>query len=68
VGSVIFDTIVPKVRCLATHANPRTGERDLEVMQTLIRAFRQQQPTFGIGMLSAGGGDIRIGDEVAVLD
>jgi uncharacterized protein len=68
VGGVIFETIVPKVRCLATHANPRTGERDLEVMQTLVRAFRQQQPTFGIGMLSAGGGEIRLGDAVAVLD
>ena len=67
-GGVIFETIVPKVRCLATHANPRTGERDLEVMPTLVRAFHQQQPTFGIGMLSAGGGDIRLGDEVAVLD
>jgi len=68
VGGVLFETIVPKVRCLATHANPQTGERDLEVMPTLVRAFHQQQPTFGIGMLSAGGGDIRLGDEVAVLD
>lgn len=68
VGGVNFETIVPKVRCLATHTNPRTGVRDLEVMQTLVGAFRQQQPTFGIGMLSAGGGEIRIGDAVAVLD
>jgi uncharacterized protein len=68
VGNVTFETIVPKVRCLATHANPRTGERDLEVMQTLVQAFRQQQPTFGIGMLSTNGGEMRIGDAVAVLD
>jgi uncharacterized protein YcbX len=62
VGNVEFETVVPKVRCLATHANPNTGERDLEVMQTLVRAFKQEQPTFGIGMLSNAGGEIRIGD------
>ena len=64
VGGVEFETVVPKVRCLATHANPLTGERDLEVMQTLVQAFQQQQPTFGVGMLSSGGGEIRLGDEV----
>jgi hypothetical protein len=68
VGGATFDIVVPKVRCLATHANPRTGERDLEVMQMLVRAFRQQQPTFGIGILSASGGEIRLGDAVTVLD
>jgi uncharacterized protein YcbX len=64
VGNVAFETAVPKVRCLATHANPLTGERDLEVMQTLLQAFKQQQPTFGVGMLSSAGGEIRIGDTV----
>jgi len=66
VGGVTFETIVPKVRCLATHANPRTGERDLQVMQTLVQAFKQQQPTFGIGLLSTAGGEIRIGDAVTI--
>lgn len=67
VGEVAFETVVPKVRCLATHANPLTGERDLPVMQLLVQKFGQQQPTFGIGMLSAAGGEIRIGDSVAVI-
>ena len=67
VGSVEFDVAKPEVRCLATHANPTTGERDLEVMQTLVRAFNQQQPTFGVGMLSRVGGEIRVGDAVKVL-
>ena len=44
VGVVTFATVVPKVRCLATHANPVTGERDLQVMQTLVRAFQQREP------------------------
>jgi hypothetical protein len=64
VGNVVFETIVPKVRCLATHANPLTGERDLQVMQVLVNAFAQKQPTFGVGMLSKAGGEIRVGDTV----
>ena len=64
VGGVEFETVVPKVRCLATHANPLTGERDLQVMQTLVKAFAQKEPTFGVGMLSAAGGEIRVGDSV----
>lgn len=67
VGGVSFESIVPKVRCLATHANPTTGERDLQVMQTLLRAFAQQQPTFGVGMLSKIGGEIRVGDDVKLV-
>ena len=66
VGAVTFATVVPKVRCLATHANPVTGERDLQVMQTLVRVFQQREPTLGIGMLSASGGQISVGDEVVV--
>lgn len=67
VGPVEFDVAKPEVRCLATHANPHTGERDLQVMQTLMKAFAQKEPIFGVGMLSASGGDIRIGDTVTPL-
>jgi uncharacterized protein YcbX len=66
VGDVAFETVVPKVRCLATHANPATGERDLQVMQMLVRMFAQKEPTFGVGMLSEAGGEIRVGDTVAL--
>ena len=68
IGEVEFEVTRPKVRCLATHANPATGERDLQVMQTLVRAFQQQQPTFAVALMTTGrGGDIRVGDEVSVL-
>ena len=67
VGALDFETVVPKVRCLATHANPATGVRDLQVMQTLVRAFSQREPTFGVGMLASVGGEIRIGDTVSVI-
>jgi len=68
IGGVEFDVVKPKVRCLATHANPVTGERDLQVMQQLMRAFSQKEPVLGIGMLTRGaGGEIRVGDGVSVI-
>ncbi|MGH8699280.1 MAG: MOSC domain-containing protein [Burkholderiales bacterium] len=69
VGRVEFDVVRRKVRCLATHANPRTGERDVPVMRVLTSAFAQQEPTFAVGMVTRGaGGEIRVGDEVRLLD
>lgn len=68
IGPVEFDVVQPKVRCLATHANPETGERDLPVMKILVSAFGQTEPTFGVGMLTRGpGGKIRVGDTVSVV-
>lgn len=68
IGGVIFDVARQKTRCLATHANPRTGERDRPLMTTLVSAFRQKEPTFAVGIVTSGaGGEIRVGDEVAVL-
>ena len=68
IGAVELEATRPKTRCLATHANPRTGERDLPVMQTLVRAFSQHDPTFAIALVASGrGGEIRVGDSVSVL-
>ncbi len=68
IGSVEFAVVKSKVRCLATHANPVTGERDLPVMKILMHAFAQKEPTFGVGMLTRGAaGDIHVGDTVSLL-
>lgn len=68
IGQVTFEVVKPKVRCLATHANPATGERDLPLLPTLTRAFAQEQPTFAVAMVTSGaGGQIRLGDEVSVM-
>jgi uncharacterized protein len=69
IGGVEFDVVKPKTRCLATHANPLTGERDLSVMQGLMRSFAQKESTLGVGMLTRGaGGEIRVGDSVSLID
>jgi uncharacterized protein YcbX len=68
IGKVEFDVVRPKVRCLATHANPQTGARDLPVMQTLVSAFQQEEPTFAVAIVTRGrGGEIRVGDQVELL-
>ena len=67
IGRVAFDVVKQKTRCLATHANPRTGERDLPVMKLLMSRFAQDDPTFAVGMVTSGpGGEIRVGDTVAL--
>jgi uncharacterized protein YcbX len=69
IGEVEFRAAEPKTRCLATHANPRTGQRDVPVMQTLLKAFPAQKPTLAIALLAgAGGGSIRVGDRIELLD
>ena len=64
VGDTVFDVANPVTRCLATHANPTTGKRDLPIMKTLLEVFPAARPTFAIMMTSEGGGRIRVGDEV----
>jgi uncharacterized protein YcbX len=56
IGRVEFDVVRHKTRCLATHANPRTGERDLPLMTMLVKSFSQKEPTFAVGMVTGGAG------------
>src|SRR5260221_1397264 len=68
IGEVEFEAVEAKARCLATHANPITGERDVPVMKTLLKAFPKKRPTFAIAMITSGrGGTIHIGDNVAIV-
>jgi len=77
IGDVRLTTAGPIVRCLATHANPDTGERDASVLKTLTGSLGQDEPTLGRLLILPGvsgavgddagvGGTIRVGDEVVV--
>jgi len=77
IGDVLLRTAGPIVRCLATHANPDTGERDASVLKTLTGSLGQDEPTLGrllvlpgisgaVGDPAGVGGTIRVGDEVLV--
>ncbi len=64
IGSATFEVTGEVVRCLATHANPVTGERDQDVMQTLTREFGQERPTMGVLAVPRAASVVRLGDEV----
>jgi uncharacterized protein len=69
IGAVEFDVVKPKTRCLATHANPDTGARDLPILTTLTQKMGQENPTFAVAIMpSRGGGRIHTGDRVVLLD
>jgi uncharacterized protein YcbX len=69
IGAVEFDVVKPKTRCLATHANPVTGERDLPILTTLTQKMGQENPTFAVAMIpTRSGGPIRLGDQVDQVD
>ena len=69
IGTVTFDVVRPKVRCLATHANPTTGGRDVPMLTTLTTVFGQEKPTFGVAMVpSQAGGHMHVGDPVTLVD
>lgn len=67
IGALDFDVTGPVVRCLATHANPDSGERDIEVMQLLTSVFGQAKPTMGVlAALRGRGGELAVGAGVTV--
>jgi MOSC domain-containing protein len=69
IGTVAFEVVRPKVRCLATHANPTTGARDVPILTTLTQVFGQEKPTFGVAMVpSQAGGRIHVGDLVTLVE
>lgn len=68
IGAVTFDVLRPAVRCLATHASPSEGVRDRDVMTTLVRAFGQERPSFGVHMYPRNGGSVRLGDAAEVVE
>lgn len=65
IGSAQFRVRDRVVRCLATTANPETGERDADTLKTLNENWGHQD--FSVYAEVITGGDIRLGDSVKVL-
>lgn len=55
----------PIERCLATTANPQTGQRDLDTLATLNGTFGHQD--FGVYAEITSAGTVKIGDTIEVL-
>lgn len=64
-GGAILKIVEPKVRCLATTANPATGERDADTLRALEALHGDRD--FGIYATVAEGGTVRRGDAVELL-
>jgi len=65
-GSTRFRVHAPIRRCLATHANPQSGERDQPILTTLTRRLGQEEPTLAVALVPLGPGEIHVGDELAL--
>lgn len=68
IGEVRFRGFAAKERCLATHANPETGARDLPVLKALLNSYDTKKPVFAISLMPENSGIIRIGDPVLCSD
>ena len=64
IGEVQFSIREQIVRCLATTANPKTGERDVDTLSALRTLGHQN---FGIYAEVIRGGEIKLGDRMEVL-
>lgn len=67
IGEIEFRVRKTVTRCLATHADPHSGERDIDIMGTLTRIIGQEQPQFAISMIAKSTGTVRLGDDVTIV-
>ncbi|WP_172330271.1 MOSC domain-containing protein [Mangrovicoccus sp. HB161399] len=65
IGSAVLQVVERNTRCLATHANPETGIRDLDILPTLSSSWGHRD--FGVYAKVVAKGEISVGDAVAVL-
>ena len=64
-GEAVLSVKEPIVRCLATTANPETGERDVDTLRILSSNWNHQD--FGIYAQVLKGGKVAVGDSLEVL-
>ncbi|SPH16539.1 hypothetical protein DEA8626_00048 [Defluviimonas aquaemixtae] len=64
-GGAVLKIVEPKERCLATTANPATGERDVETLRALNALHGDKD--FGVYATVVEGGTVRRNDAVGLL-
>lgn len=65
IGTAVLDIKEPITRCMAPTANPDTGQRDANILGTLIDRFGHQE--FGIYATVVESGHIKLGDSIEVV-
>ena len=69
IGDHEYRVVNPVTRCLTTHANPVSGERDMQVMDGLVDTNGVEAPTFAVRLEPSRRGlttSISLGDSVVV--
>ncbi|MGR3573046.1 MOSC domain-containing protein [Brevirhabdus sp.] len=64
-GAALLQVEEPVVRCLATAANPRTGERDADTLGALQQGWGHRH--FGVYARVIAAGDVLCGDELTLI-
>ena len=65
IGEVTARVIKPIVRCVATHVDPATGERDIDLVPALFSNYGRL--TCGLYLQVGWGGRVSLGDQAASL-
>lgn len=69
IGETEFKVIKPVNRCLVTHANPVTGARDHDIMNTLVSHFTPETPQFAVMLQAAAGQNtVTRGEAVSLIE
>jgi uncharacterized protein YcbX len=63
-GGAEATVIKPIVRCVATHVDPDSGEKDIDVVRSLFETYGHRY--CGIYVRIVRGGRVSVGDEVAL--
>ena len=64
IGGARAEVFKPIVRCVATHADPQTGERDMDMVRTIFDL--RGDADCGIYVSIAEGGELRAGDPIGI--
>lgn len=70
IGPVVFRLVKPCTRCAVTTVDQMTGTPDGPEPLRTLAGYRNGQGgvRFGMNLIAEGDGEVRVGDEVAVLD
>ncbi len=69
IGKVEFLVVKPSARCVVTTIDQKSGIASREPLKTLATYRKQEgKVMFGMNLIALGSGNVRVGDEVSILE